>query len=412
MDVEQKNKELPTWLADRLPNRLPELDSVRGIAALWVFTYHVWQFADTPTLELPIKNWSCDLLQVVKHGPAGVDMFMVLSGFCLFWPLAQAAPSAERWDWKNYARRRVMRIVPAYYGAIVYAVLLPVVLVVFVRQFGWEVHSQPVPSWWQVLSHLMFVHTFFIDTWNGITGAFWSMGLEAQFYATFPILVWAWHRIGVWAIAWTAVASILFRLASGAFMGDGDPLKCFLLSITFLGRWIQFSAGMAAALYVAQLIKTRSTVSGWTHLALMFTGVCCVLLAVSDTVSLEASMPWRDLLLAVGYASLLASLCTASGTAKFVFLRGPLPWLGRISYSFFLIHQPTAWYAMELFRKKWGVTGVNQLWLGYTVGLAVTLLCAWSFYLIFERPFLFKRSKSKDERTVRVPLSTARGENL
>jgi peptidoglycan/LPS O-acetylase OafA/YrhL len=365
--------------------RFVELDSVRALAALWVFAYHVWQFGGNPTWPVSLAGFSFDLFAPIQHGPAGVDVFMVLSGFCLFWPLTKKPASFQ---WKDYAIKRARRILPAYYGAMAYAILAPILLVFAVRMAGWEANMQPIPSLRQILTHLFFIHTLFPDTWNGITGAFWSMGLEAQFYIVFPFLVWAWKRIGIRSIAYAALASLVFRMVVDLLLGDADPATLFLLSITFLGRWMQFAAGMAAALWVRHTLEASSGPSPakWTGIA-----VASALLELTGLIAPAISqgpVPLRDILLAAGSAGLLASICTAPNWIKSPLVSGPLPFLGRISYSFFLIHQPTSWYAMEFFRKKMAFTGVPLTLLGYSVGLLVTVLCSAAFFLVFEKPFL------------------------
>jgi peptidoglycan/LPS O-acetylase OafA/YrhL len=386
--------------------RFTELDSVRALAALWVFAYHVWQFGGSPLLPFSFAGLSFDLFAPIHHGPAGVDVFMVLSGFCLFWPLTK---NQFFFDWKEYALRRARRILPAYYGAMAYAILAPVLLVFIVRLAGWQANSQPLPSLRQIVSHLFLIHTLFRDTWDGITGAFWSMGLEAQFYVVFPFLAWAWSRIGVRAIAYAALASLVFRISVALFPNDGDSTNAFLLSITFLGRWMQFAAGMAAALWVRQNLAARPGISSvqWACLA---TG--SVLLELTGLVAPAISqgpVPLRDILLATGSAGLIASLCTAPAWVKAPLLHGPLPFLGRISYSFFLIHQPTSWYAMEFFRKKLGFSGAPQVLLGYTAGLLITALCSAAFYSVFEKPFLSTSKKEPKPRPIasRQPQSVA-----
>jgi peptidoglycan/LPS O-acetylase OafA/YrhL len=367
-------------------SRFVELDSVRALAALWVFSYHVWQFGGSPALTCSIAGSTTDLFWLVHHGPVGVDIFMVLSGFCLFWPLTK---QPFVFEWKQYALRRIQRILPAYYAAIAYAILIPVALVLIVRMVGWEANSQPVPSLRQVIFHLLFIHTLFSDTWNGITGAFWSMGLEAQFYVVFPFLVWAWKRIGVRAIGYAALASVFFRVVVSLLQSNADSIESFLLSITFLGRWMQFAAGMGAALWVRHTLggtPPKITPIQWMTLAAI-SGAIEILGLVAPSIT-EGPIPLRDILLATGSAGLLATLCTAPSWLKIPLIRGPLPYMGKISYSFFLIHQPTAWYAMEFFRKKLGFSGTHLVFLGCTAGLVISALCASVFYQLFERPFL------------------------
>jgi peptidoglycan/LPS O-acetylase OafA/YrhL len=108
-------------------------------------------------------------------------------------------------------------------------------------------------------------------------------------------------------------------------------------------------------------------------------------------------------------AGFLASLCTAPNWFKTPLTLGPLPLLGRISYSFFLIHQPTSWYAMEFFRKKLGYSGAPLVLLGYTAGLLITILCSSVFYSIFEKPFLSSTKKTVHPLPVpsRQPQSVA-----
>jgi len=327
-----------------------------------------------------------DLSSVVKHGPAGVDLFMVLSGFCLFWPLT--AKEAVDWSWQAYALKRVRRILPAYYGALCYSILLPILLVGAVRFLGWHANVQPVPSLRQILTHVFLVHSLFRDTWNGISGAFWSMGLEAQFYVVFPGVVYAWNKYGISAIVGVAGASLLFRVITGQLMMGGDPLDHFLLSITFLGRWMQFAAGMAAALVVRRAYAQCSLYTPGLGVALVVGGMALSWLGLCSGVAEDVFQPWRDLILAVSYAALLIGVCISPKYVRAPLLTGPLPWVGKVSYSFFLIHQPTSWYFMELTRKKFNVHGANQVWLGYSIGLVVTLLFASIYYRLLEKPFL------------------------
>lgn len=384
-----------------------ELDSIRGVAALWVYAYHVWQFSGSPALPLSWMGFNFDglALALVRHGPAGVDLFMVLSGFCLFWPLAWSPH--KNWKWQEYAVRRVRRILPAYYAAILYATMVPVALVLLVRKMGWQANMQPLPSLWQVVSHLTLTHTFFRETWDGITGAFWSMGLEAQFYATFPLLVVAWKRFQSSAIVGVALLSLLFRVAAGLLMKDSDSLSTFLVSITFVGRWMQFAAGMAAALWVSHVIKNRQRVRPAAWIVLSLTCFLLLFCGISGRFPPASVVPWRDLCLAGGYGLFLCILCTSPLWLKIIFTKGPLPQLGRISYSFFLIHQPTSWYLMELFRKKWGYTGLSQLWLGYTVGTVVTLAISAIFFLLFEKPFF-----GFNKHALEAPKATVAGAKI
>ena len=62
--------------------------------------------------------------------------------------------------------------------------------------------------------------------------------------------------------------------------------------------------------------------------------------------------------------------------------------LGLMSYSIFLIHQPTSWYFSELMRKKFHITGLPEFALLCTVGFAVLLVISYGFFRLFELPYL------------------------
>lgn len=75
--------------------RIRTLDGIRALAMLMAYTYHVWQFGESPALNVTIGNWQIGLDTLIGSFPSGVDLFMVLSGFCLFWPLATEPSKSE-----------------------------------------------------------------------------------------------------------------------------------------------------------------------------------------------------------------------------------------------------------------------------------------------------------------------------
>src|SRR2546423_4278397 len=96
------------------------LDGIRAIAALGVVTFHSWLYriGDPPG---PRKSLSDHLL---FQGNLGLICFFVLSGYLLYRPFARASLTGQRADLASYARRRIARIVPAYYACIAGRVVL------------------------------------------------------------------------------------------------------------------------------------------------------------------------------------------------------------------------------------------------------------------------------------------------
>ena len=358
---------------------------------LMVYGFHVWEFGGTPEWRVSLLGRQTNLIGFLRNFGTGVDLFMVISGFCLFWPLCKSADAMRTWDARKYFAHRIRRIVPPYYAAIAYAVVLPMLLVAIFHALKITANWQPIPSAWQLFTHFLFIHSLFPDTWNGITGAFWSLGLEAQFYVIFPLAVFAYRREGVKVIWLMILGSALARVVGG-FLIPSFAWR-FVFSISAVGRWMEFGFGMVTALAVAKYWRegrTNSAAAGNAQVAgalvLYVVGVYCAAPRPGPDV------PFYELLLSAAFGLLIFALCTSRTPLASLFGSRVATWLGGISYSLYLIHQPTAWYLSELFKKKLHVSGPVDLVLLVTVGLAVVIAVAYPFYLIFEKPALGKPS--------------------
>ena len=339
--------------------------------------------------------------------PAGVDLFMVLSGFCLFWPLCIKPGSVTGWSWKTYARRRIHRIVPPYYAAIVYCTLLPIVLVGVYRLLHQPAHWQPLPSLWQYAAHLLFIHTLFSATWGGIQGAFWSLGLEAQFYVAFPLVVLAYRKYGIRVAAGMTLISIVYRCIAGIMTAHSPWLMQFLPTVFFLGRWMQFAAGMTAAWVVARAVRDDMFYSARLGLGMLAAGLLLYGTALSVMPAWLTLFPVRDLLLAASFALALVAVCASKTPLNLLFENKVVVWLGTISYSIFLIHQNTIFYVSELLKKVLHLGGPARFLVLETVGFAVIVGVAFVFFKLFEAPFMnrvpsfqWKFSKLKKENRI------------
>jgi len=373
--------------------RIPEIDGVRALAMLMVFTYHVWENGGAPKHNLLLFGLNIDLFGMFNQFPAGVDMFMVLSGFCLFLPVCKREGAPTGWDWKDYARRRVVRIVPTYYVAIMFSTLLPYVLVALFHLLHKEAKWQPHPSAMQYITHLTFTHTLFPGTWQGICGAFWSLGLEAQFYLVFPLVIWAYAKYGIRVTGAMVLVSVLYRLIGSKVVGS-DWTSQFLMGIFFLGRWMEFALGMLAAYMVADYRRKECTLPGWQGTLAIAGALGLYLLATSPLVDSLWAFPARELLLGAAYAILMTALCITGTPLRKLFASKPMVTLALFSYSLFLIHQPLAYYLSEMFRKILHVEGEKCFLLLMTVGFLLICGISYLFFLLFEKPFLPKRSET------------------
>ncbi|HNC24502.1 MAG TPA: acyltransferase [Opitutaceae bacterium] len=110
------------------PPRLWSLDVLRGGCALVVFLshWHLWSsFVPRGTFERFVRELgeNCYTAFVTLTWPTGghhpaVICFFVLSGFCIHYPFAKRAHDGQALaGWRDYFRRRFLRIMPAYWAA-------------------------------------------------------------------------------------------------------------------------------------------------------------------------------------------------------------------------------------------------------------------------------------------------------
>src|SRR3954454_5627813 len=153
--------------------RLAGLDGVRGLAALFVVIHHVFlrAFPGYPVDRAPF--WAGWFI----YGRFAVVVFIVLSAFSL--PL-----SPPRHGWRldglsRFARRRARRILPAYWAALVFSLVVAWLLVAPPRE--------GVPGARSVLVNGLLVQNVFAAP--SPNRAFWSMAVEAQLYVVLPLLL-------------------------------------------------------------------------------------------------------------------------------------------------------------------------------------------------------------------------------
>src|SRR5436309_15502705 len=110
-----RNRRPGKELADAPRQRLAGLDGIRGLAALYVVINHVFlrAFPGYPVNRAPF--WAGWFI----YGRFAVVVFIVLSAFSL-------SLSAARRGWRldgfsRFARRRALRILPAYYAALAFS---------------------------------------------------------------------------------------------------------------------------------------------------------------------------------------------------------------------------------------------------------------------------------------------------
>ncbi|HEY7270504.1 MAG TPA: acyltransferase, partial [Dehalococcoidia bacterium] len=175
------------YVGSNSTTELPQIDGLRALAVIFIMIDHAWGVAGGPNLRwtIPFTGQTVLVSGWVNRGDLGVPLFFILSGFLLpqSW-LRAIHTGAPRPSLRNYFKRRLFRIVPAYYVCLfLLLVLFTPSLIPFDRVYSNDGLKE-------LLAHLTFTHFLFTDTmgsWN-IDSPMWTLTHEATFYLLLPLV--------------------------------------------------------------------------------------------------------------------------------------------------------------------------------------------------------------------------------
>lgn len=365
--------------------RLAGLDGLRALAILLVFFRHAaYLFTLKKDVTLPDAG---ALWTVMMNGWIGVDLFFVLSGYLITSSLLKS----DQHDWKRYAQKRVLRIVPAY-------------LAVLVLCAAGAFPFYPVPQEdmsWRIFYHLLFLQDYLPANINVV---FWSLGVEEKFYIVAPFLIFwlAKRRHVAPCLLGLIAAGYAFRVLSFYLANPQDYSAFFETSRSpFHVNLETLLLGVAIAFWRADGARALAP---RTARGLFWAGICALALLMTSH-EMMRTISWFDVLLQpLLIAGVMASLVFAvAGGYRGVVLQGaPARFLSRISYSFYLVHFPLMHGAFFLWYVLGQYAGEQSFWVYTSIYLLVSLAAASALYYAVEKPFLDIKARLDQAPAVKV----------
>lgn len=290
----------PTWL----PNYLPELDGLRGLAILAVVLYHCHpRFEGTWFYGVSLWGWT------------GVTLFFALSGFLITSILLTTRDKPRYFH--NFHARRALRIWP------VYLLLLAVVYLNapwFIGPSVWD--AIKTAPWW---AYILCIQNLFHLALPPALQPTWALAIEEQYYFVWAPLVRLLRR------PWMLAAPLIAALVASPMLRHTH--LHWITPTHTLTHLDGIAWGSLLAIGMHTLKFSRRT---W-----MWMGISGSILGFIAAGTIAGGTAYLDSALAVGFAGLLLALIASSGarTPLHAFLRrGPAAFYGRISYGVYMIH--------------------------------------------------------------------------
>lgn len=363
-----------------MKDRLGVLDGMRGIAVLLVLWYHIWEISWLPAPA----PW---LQFIPETGFIGVHLFFFLSGFVITFPFVRAQLAGEpQPTWGHFAWRRFIKIVPSYVLSIVVAYAI-----------GYAVlNRNGAAPWQEIITHLLFIHTWWQSTYGSINGVLWTLAVEVEFYLIFPLVWWCFSR--------RAVLTTLAMLAIALVWRVHAAQCCFGLQMPLLvenlpGYLDIFACGMFSAWIFARFghrLRAPEISPAMPMAAVAGVWLLCVLLIGmfehrTDPQWQIAPQIYTRALYGLAFGAIaLGSLC-APALFQLLLANAPLRFLALISYNLYLYHQLVAReMVMHYIPPHVGDPHFDAAWqLRYTIlAFIVTIAQAAFVTYLFERPLL------------------------
>jgi peptidoglycan/LPS O-acetylase OafA/YrhL len=331
----------------------PDIDGIRAIAVLSVVFYH----AGVPRMT---------------GGFTGVDIFFVISGYLIGGHIFTAA-WAGNFSFLGFYQRRAKRILPAFYGMLVFAVLAAMFLMSPQEAKSFAITA--VAATLSASNFAFWYHTNYFDTFTNQFPLLntWSLGVEEQFYAVIPLLIVLLVRIRR-----SLLLPAILTVCTLSFLLAWYELGIYPNNVFYLLPERAWELGAGVAWAVIELRRKRLTLPApLTHL-LSLTGLALIAAPIFLLTS-KSPFPGPAALPSVLGTVLLIAVPASFFNQKLLSLP-PVVFIGRISYSLYLWHWPILAY-LHL------ASGDKLSPLVACIAVIASFAAAVASYYVIEQPF-------------------------
>jgi peptidoglycan/LPS O-acetylase OafA/YrhL len=355
--------------------RFTTIDALRGLAAFAVAFYH---------LNVPLHSANADwappfVMALISRGNLGVDVFFVISGFVIAHSIRDGNYT---WGYLGrFAARRSIRLDPPYWLTII----LETFLVALSFHF-FPLLTTPKPTLAEIASNFVYMQNLLQQ--GNVLGIFWTLCYEVQFYFFLVAFLVLWHSARPHLAGWMKRAGpyVFFALLFAYSVGVRYKVLPAVPEGLAIDRWYEFFCGMLTY----WTVRGRTSSQQWTA-ALVFL----------SAVVLLTGHPGEEYVSVIVSVFLLVSVKT--GFLERALARTTFQFLGKISYSVYLLHLPIGTRFVSLIRTlNHGHLSILGAWVTLAFALILTTIAATLMWWAVESPTMRLSKRITLNRAPRV----------
>ena len=363
----------------RKTERVESIDVLRGLSCLAVVLFHVrvelwvgWvRIRSYPQEYDSFDQWAAWLSAPCPFLGYAILLFFMISGFCIHYPNVEG----QSMPWNRYLARRILRIYPPYLCAVLFTAVV-----------AWICHHGGGDKTWDMTR--MFRAATLTQNYPPGSGQFlsnpalWTIPVEMEFYLFYPLVFWAWTRFGSIVVGFAA----LVLAGGGLALAQSDPAWSWL-TFTSVLFWIFWLSGAWYANQYRRGAVGKLGAGGMVSAIVLLGMAIWTYFKYRHSPSVLAS--GIQYFLWGGFYFIVFRAMTGRGAP---YLRkgflGSLSrgaaWLGKISFSLYLIHFPFFKLCGFLYRNYLGEKPSNFLVTLAFIPLVIAF--AWLFHKTVEIP--------------------------
>ena len=343
-----------------------DIDGLRAVAVLSVISFHL-KFG-------------------ASGGFAGVDVFFVISGYLIAGIIFDETEKGT-FSVVRFYERRARRILPALIATLAccslaaFLLFYPSELVAFSQ-------SAIAAILFYANIHFFKISDYFAPTAEAVPLLhLWSLGIEEQFYILFPLLVMLLVRYSRRLLFGALLVMSVASAIASQFMVNIDPTAAFYL---LPYRGFELLIGCLIALRNVKPPKSPAVAE-----AAAIVGATCLMFAILMFGPQTKFPGFAAMLPCVGTALIIWTGQGSQTRVSKLLAGGPLVYVGKISYSLYLVHWPVIVFGLRIF--------ANRSQIAFDVSaLVASIALAGLSYRFVEQPFRRAGAKRTSLRTLTV----------